>query len=161
LPSACGCFQLAPQRTCTSNPGSMPGTPRPPAPTAKSFPRSKAYDQSAIEGQRRLSSKHTDCAAAVRDLADLERAVTGASPVQARTATVASPPSAGATTGALDAEPQTNQRSAAATASGPSFYQRSMMLQSCTWQSWMCWLNAQQSRIWLSTILGSGSWIMN
>jgi hypothetical protein len=29
LPSACGCFQLAPQRTCTSNPGSMPGTPRP------------------------------------------------------------------------------------------------------------------------------------
>jgi len=28
LPSACGCFQLAPQRTCTSNPGSMPGTPR-------------------------------------------------------------------------------------------------------------------------------------
>src|SRR6516162_8825173 len=26
LPSACGCFQLAPQRTCTSNPGSMPGT---------------------------------------------------------------------------------------------------------------------------------------
>ena len=30
LPSACGCFQLAPQRTCTSNPGSMPGTPRRP-----------------------------------------------------------------------------------------------------------------------------------
>jgi hypothetical protein len=29
LPSACGCFQLAPQRTCTSNPGSMPGTPSP------------------------------------------------------------------------------------------------------------------------------------
>ena len=28
LPSACGCLQLAPQRTCTSNPGSMPGTPR-------------------------------------------------------------------------------------------------------------------------------------
>jgi len=27
LPSACGCFQLAPQRTSTSNPGSMPGTP--------------------------------------------------------------------------------------------------------------------------------------
>jgi branched-chain amino acid transport system substrate-binding protein len=60
----------------------------------------QAYDQSAIDGQRTLSSKHTDCAAAVRDLADLERAVTGASPVQARTATVASPPSAGATTGA-------------------------------------------------------------
>src|SRR6516164_5493459 len=28
LPSACGCFHLAPQRTCTSNPGSMPGTQR-------------------------------------------------------------------------------------------------------------------------------------
>src|SRR6516162_211288 len=25
--ASCGCFQLAPQRTCTSNPGSMPGTP--------------------------------------------------------------------------------------------------------------------------------------
>jgi branched-chain amino acid transport system substrate-binding protein len=60
----------------------------------------QAYDQSATEGQRTVSSKHTDCAAAVRDLADLERAVTGASPVQVRTATVASPPSAGATTGA-------------------------------------------------------------
>jgi phage-related tail protein len=69
----------------------------------------QAYDQSAIEGQRTLSSKHTDCTAAVRDLADLERAVTsqppaaigtGASPVQARTATVASPPPTGATTGA-------------------------------------------------------------
>ena len=29
LPSACGCYQLAPQRTCTSYPGSMPGTPSP------------------------------------------------------------------------------------------------------------------------------------
>ena len=28
LPSACGCYQLAPQRTCTSYPGSMPGTRR-------------------------------------------------------------------------------------------------------------------------------------
>ncbi len=28
LPSACGCYQLAPQRTSTSYPGSMPGTPR-------------------------------------------------------------------------------------------------------------------------------------
>ena len=36
LPSACGCFQLAPQRTCTSNPGSMPGTPSP-APSAHRF----------------------------------------------------------------------------------------------------------------------------
>ena len=30
LPSACGCYQLAPQRTCTSYPGSMPGTPSAP-----------------------------------------------------------------------------------------------------------------------------------
>ena len=29
LPSACGCYQLAPQRTCTSYPGSMLGTPSP------------------------------------------------------------------------------------------------------------------------------------
>jgi hypothetical protein len=28
LPSACGCYQLAPQRTRTSYPGPMPGTPR-------------------------------------------------------------------------------------------------------------------------------------
>jgi phage-related tail protein len=60
----------------------------------------QAYDQSAIEGQRTLSSKHIDCAAAVRDLVDLERAVTGASPTQVQTATAASPPSAAATTGA-------------------------------------------------------------
>ena len=69
----------------------------------------QAYDQSSIEGQRTVSSKRTDCAAAVRDLADLERAVTsqppaavatGASPAQTRAATVASPPPAGTTTGA-------------------------------------------------------------
>jgi len=29
LPSACGCYQLAPQRTCTSYTVPMPGTPRP------------------------------------------------------------------------------------------------------------------------------------
>jgi hypothetical protein len=29
LPSACGCYQLAPQRTFTSYPGTMPDTPRP------------------------------------------------------------------------------------------------------------------------------------
>jgi hypothetical protein len=69
----------------------------------------QAYDQSTIEGQRTVTSKQTDCAAALRDLADLERAVTsqppaavvtGATPAQARAATVASPPPAGATTGA-------------------------------------------------------------
>src|SRR6516164_9405302 len=43
LPSACGCFQLAPQRTCTSNPGSMPGTPRVLAVLA-SPPATKALD---------------------------------------------------------------------------------------------------------------------
>src|SRR5580693_10449620 len=43
LPSACGCFQLAPQRTCTSNPGSMPGTPRVLAALA-SPPATKALD---------------------------------------------------------------------------------------------------------------------
>jgi hypothetical protein len=66
------------------------------------------YDQSTIEGQLTVSSKQTDCAAAVRDLADLERAVTsqppaavatGASPAQMRAATVASPPPARATMG--------------------------------------------------------------
>jgi branched-chain amino acid transport system substrate-binding protein len=60
----------------------------------------QAYDQSAIEGQRTVSTKNTDCAAAVRDLADLERAVasqaptdaaTQAPPAQAPTATVVSP----------------------------------------------------------------------
>jgi hypothetical protein len=63
----------------------------------------QAYDQSTIEGQLAVSSKQTDCAAAVRDLADLERAVTsqppaavatGAAPAQMRAATVASPPPA-------------------------------------------------------------------
>jgi hypothetical protein len=68
----------------------------------------EAYDQSAIDGQLAVSSKRTDCAAAVRDLADLERAIaspppaavaTGASPAQTRAATVASPPPARTTTG--------------------------------------------------------------
>jgi hypothetical protein len=68
----------------------------------------QAYDQSTIESQRTVSSKRTDCPAAVRDLADLERAVTsqppaavatGASPAQTRAATVASPPPARTTTG--------------------------------------------------------------
>jgi branched-chain amino acid transport system substrate-binding protein len=68
----------------------------------------QAYDQSTIESQRTVSSKRTDCPAAVRDLADLERAVTsqppaavatGASPAQTWAATVASPPPARTTTG--------------------------------------------------------------
>jgi branched-chain amino acid transport system substrate-binding protein len=67
----------------------------------------QAYDQSAIDGQLAMSSKRTDCAAAVRDFADLERAIaspppaavaTGAVPAPSRAAAVAPP--AGATTGA-------------------------------------------------------------
>jgi branched-chain amino acid transport system substrate-binding protein len=69
----------------------------------------QAYDQSAIDGQLNVSSKRTDCAAAVRDLADLERAVAspppaavaaGAVPAPSRAASVVSPPPAGTTTGA-------------------------------------------------------------
>jgi hypothetical protein len=65
----------------------------------------QAYDQSAIEGQRTVSSKQTDCPAAVRDLADLERTVTlqadaaANSRTQAGSATV-DPSPAPATTGA-------------------------------------------------------------
>ena len=68
----------------------------------------QAYDQSTIESQRTVSSKRTDCPAAVRDLSDLERAVTsqpptaagtGASPAQVRAPTVAPPPPARTTTG--------------------------------------------------------------
>ncbi len=65
----------------------------------------QAYDQSAIDGQLGVSSKRIDCAAAVRDLADLERAVAAPPPVaarpvptQSRSATVVSPPAS--TTGA-------------------------------------------------------------
>jgi hypothetical protein len=43
LPSACGGYQLAPQRTFTSYPGSMPGTPRVLAALA-SPPATKALD---------------------------------------------------------------------------------------------------------------------
>jgi hypothetical protein len=71
----------------------------------------QAYDQSAVEGQRTVSSQQTDCAAAVRDLADLERTVTlqadtavnlpmqTTPPTQARSATVV-PSAAPVTTGA-------------------------------------------------------------
>jgi hypothetical protein len=69
----------------------------------------QTYDQSIVEGQRTVTSKQTDCAAALRDLADLERAVTsqppaaavtGATPAQARAASGAPPSRAGVTTGA-------------------------------------------------------------
>jgi branched-chain amino acid transport system substrate-binding protein len=66
----------------------------------------QAFDQSTLEGQRTVTSKETDCAAADRDLADMEAIITsqlpaavttGAPPAQARAATVApapTPPSA-------------------------------------------------------------------
>jgi hypothetical protein len=65
----------------------------------------QAYDQSTIDSQRTVTSKQTDCAAAVRDLVDLERTVssrlstagTGAPP--ARAGTAATPPRAPMTTG--------------------------------------------------------------
>jgi hypothetical protein len=58
----------------------------------------EAYDQSTIEGQLRVSSRQVDCGVAVRDLADLERAVTSLPP--AAVATDVSPPAAVVTTGA-------------------------------------------------------------
>jgi branched-chain amino acid transport system substrate-binding protein len=54
------------------------------------FSIQRAYDQSTIEGQLTASSKHTNCAAAGRDLADLERAVTSQPPAAVATGT--SPP---------------------------------------------------------------------
>jgi branched-chain amino acid transport system substrate-binding protein len=60
----------------------------------------QAFDQSAVEGQRTVTSKQTDCAAADRDLADMEAIVTsqppaavttGAPPAQARAATAPAP----------------------------------------------------------------------
>jgi hypothetical protein len=57
----------------------------------------QAYDQSTIEGQLTVSSKQTDCGAAVRDLEDLEHAV--ASQPAAAVATGASPPASPATSG--------------------------------------------------------------
>jgi branched-chain amino acid transport system substrate-binding protein len=52
----------------------------------------QSYDQSTTDSQLAVSSKRTDCVAAVRDLADLERAVT--SPLPAATDTGASPANA-------------------------------------------------------------------
>jgi branched-chain amino acid transport system substrate-binding protein len=74
----------------------------------------QAYDQSTIDSQRTVTSKQTDCAAAVRDLVDLERAITSqlatagtGAPPAARAGTVATPPRAPVTTGtAPDARPR-------------------------------------------------------
>jgi branched-chain amino acid transport system substrate-binding protein len=68
----------------------------------------RAYNQSAIEGQRTVSSKQTDCAAAVRDLAELERTVTLQADTAASTPTQATPPT--------QANPPTQGRSATVTA---------------------------------------------
>jgi branched-chain amino acid transport system substrate-binding protein len=79
----------------------------------------QAFDQSAIEGQRTVSSKQTDCAAAVRELSELERAVGSQAPAEApgeatsdpaRTATVAAPP-APITTGAAPRQDPRQKRS--------------------------------------------------
>jgi hypothetical protein len=74
----------------------------------------QAYDQSTVDSQRTVTSKQTDGAAAVRDLVDLERAITSqlatagtAAPPAARAWTVATPPKAPVTTGtAPDARPR-------------------------------------------------------
>jgi hypothetical protein len=77
----------------------------------------QAYDQSAIESQRTVSSKQTDCAAAVRDVVDLERMVTreadtvaAAPPTQARAATVVPSP-VPVTTGAAPPQDARQRRS--------------------------------------------------
>jgi len=56
----------------------------------------QAYDQSTVDSQRTVTSKQTDCAAAVRDLVDLERAVTSR---LSTAGTAAAPPQAPVTTG--------------------------------------------------------------
>jgi hypothetical protein len=58
----------------------------------------QAYDQSSVEGQLAVTSRQVDCGAAVRDLADLERAVASRPP--AAVTTGAAPPAARVTTGA-------------------------------------------------------------
>jgi hypothetical protein len=98
------------------------------------------YDQSTIEGQLTVSSKQTDCAAAVRDLADLERAVTsqppaavatGASPAQMRAATVASPPPARATMGSGAPQDSRQRRDRLGNSCSPERSRRASCL-SCT-----------------------------
>src|SRR5258708_1800434 len=67
----------------------------------------RVYNQRYIEGQRAVTDKQTDCAAADRDLTALELTVTsppaaappGGFPTQARAATSASPPPAPAAPG--------------------------------------------------------------
>jgi hypothetical protein len=76
----------------------------------------QAYDQSSVDFQRAVASKRIDCAAAVRELADLERAVASPPPAIANFGTasaqsrpVALPPPA--TTGAAWAPDPRHRRS--------------------------------------------------
>ncbi len=87
----------------------------------------QAYDQSAAAGQRTVFSKQIDCAAADRDLADLERnvtsqppaaAATGAAPAQTRAATAAPPPRAPVAAGA--SPPPAGATTVAALAQAPA-----------------------------------------
>jgi branched-chain amino acid transport system substrate-binding protein len=87
----------------------------------------QAYDQSAAAGQRTVFSKQIDCAAADRDLADLERnvtsqppaaAATGAAPAQTRAATAAPPPRAQVAAGA--SPPPAGATTVAALAQAPA-----------------------------------------
>jgi hypothetical protein len=75
----------------------------------------QALDQSAIEGQRAVSSRQTDCAAAARELSELESAVGSQTPAVApdeatpdptRTATFAAPPAPTTTGAALRQDPR-------------------------------------------------------
>ena len=53
LPSACGCYQLAPQRTSTSYPGPMPGTPR----TRSAPPPAVARRRAILDRELRAASR--------------------------------------------------------------------------------------------------------
>jgi len=76
----------------------------------------QAYDQSSIDSQRNVTSRPTDCAAAVSDLADLQRAVTSKPPQaagsgvsQAQAAIPASPQPATTGTALRDARGRRNR----------------------------------------------------
>ena len=69
----------------------------------------QAYDQSTVEGQLTVNSKQTDCAAAVHELADLERAVSSQAAAAAGNGASPSQAPIGATTGV--APPQRPRRS--------------------------------------------------
>jgi hypothetical protein len=94
----------------------------------------QAYDQSSMEGQLTVTSKQVDCGAAVRDLADLERAVALQPP--AAVTMGASPPAAQVTTGAA----LPSSRHLPSMASAPS---NMFTTVATTGAAWWCW---RQSR---------------